>query len=305
MEKAKLKSFLKMPLTELVAVADKVRAKRAGKKIELCGIMNAKSGLCSEDCKFCAQSGRHKTHVDTYALKSVSDIVKAAKRAKALGAERFGIVTSGNRLKEHEIENIAKAVRKIRQSVDIKVCASLGNLDEADLALLKDAGISRYHHNIETSRRFFSEIVTTHTFDERIDTIGKAKRVGLEVCSGGIIGMGETWADRIDMALTLRELGVTSVPINMLVAVKGTALESAEPLSCVDAIRTIAVFRIVLGDKILRLAAGRESVLKDFEAMAFMAGANGMMIGGYLTTQGRNVDDDRVLVKKVETGWRR
>jgi biotin synthase len=303
MDRSRLEALVALPLPELISMADKVRGLRAGPKIELCSIMNAKSGMCSEDCKFCAQSARHATGVAEYSLKGKSEILAAARRAKEIGADRFDIVTSGNRLDKHEVGSIAEAMREIRDTLDMKLCASLGRLDEEDLALLKLSGLSRYHHNIETSRRFFPNIVTTHTFDERIDTIRLARKVGLDVCSGGIIGMGETWADRIDMALTLKELDVTSVPLNILVPIKSTSLGAMAPLSCSDAIRTIAIFRIILEDKIIKLAAGRESVLKDFQAMAFMAGANGMLIGGYLTIKGRDAGDDMALTKEVEREW--
>ena len=159
-------------------------------------------------------------------------------------------------------------------------------MEKSQLQLLKKAGLSRYHHNIETSRRFYPSIVSTHSFDERIDTINSAKQVGLEVCSGGIIGMGETWQDRIDMAYTLKDLDVDSIPVNILIPIKGTPLESATPVSLDDAIRTICIFRIILKDKIIKIAAGRETTLKDSQLTAFIAGANGMLIGGYLTVKG-------------------
>jgi biotin synthase len=305
MDRSRIEELLTLPLSELISVADKVRARHAGGKVELCSIMNAKSGSCGEDCKFCAQSARHATGVSAYPLKGREEILAAARRAKEIGADRFDVVTSGNRLSRREVASIAEAMSQIRDTMGMKLCASLGSLDEEALVLLKGSGLSRYHHNIETSRRYFPEIVSTHSFDDRIATIIAAKRTGLEVCSGGIIGMGETWDDRIDMALTLKELDVQSVPLNMLVPVKGTRLEGAGPLSCADAVRTIAIFRIVLEHRIIKLAAGRESVLKDFQAMAFMAGANGMLIGGYLTINGRSVEDDRALVDQVEEGWRR
>lgn len=296
-------ALLDLPLTELVARADRVRNKEAGAKIELCSIMNAKSGSCGEDCKFCAQSSCHSTAAPVYPLAERPEILKAAARAKEIGAERFDLVTSGNELTKDEVKRIAEAASEIRDSLGMKMCASLGRMDKGLLALLKSSGISRYHHNIETSRGYFSRVVTTHSFEDRIDTIKAAKEVGLEVCSGGIIGMGETWADRVEMALLLGELGVDSVPINILVPIKGTPFEGVEPISCGDAIKTIAIFRIILKDKVIKIAAGRESILKDFQALAFMAGANGMLIGGYLTIKGRSVEEDRRLVKEVEAAW--
>ena len=303
MKEADMNFLLETPLLELVSSADKVRRDSVGSKFELCNIINAKSGLCSEDCKFCAQSSRHSADVSIYPLKKKDQIVEAAQQAKKIGAEKFGIVTSGNRLKKSELDVIAQAISEIKGRVEIDICASLGALERDELAMLKEVGLSRYHHNIETSARFYSRIVSTHSFEERINTIKAAKEVGLEVCSGGIIGMGESWQDRIDMALTLKKLNVDSVPVNLLVAVKGTALESLEPISCVDAVRTICIFRIILKDKTIKIAAGRETVLKDFQALGLMAGANGMLIGGYLTVKGRDVAEDWKLIREVEKIW--
>ncbi len=303
MKEADINFLLETPLLELVSSADKVRRDSVGSKFELCNIINAKAGLCSEDCKFCAQSSRHSADVSIYPLKKKNQIVEAAQQAKKIGAEKFGIVTSGNRLKKSELDVIAQAISEIKGRVEIDICASLGALERDELAMLKEVGLSRYHHNIETSARFYSRIVSTHSFEERINTIKAAKEVGLEVCSGGIIGMGESWQDRIDMALTLKKLNVDSVPVNLLVAVKGTALESLEPVSCVDAVRTICIFRIILKDKTIKIAAGRETVLKDFQALGLMAGANGMLIGGYLTVKGRDVAEDWKLIKEVEKIW--
>jgi biotin synthase len=296
--------FLNMPLDELIAQANEVRRKFIGNKLDLCSILNARSGLCPEDCKFCAQSARHHADIPTYPLKGKKEIVEAAKKAKAIGAERFGIVTSGNRLTDRELNAIAQAVSEIKNKIGINVCASLGALDESALQLFKGAGLSRYHHNIETSRRFYPYIVSTHTFDERINTIKSAKEVGLEVCSGGIIGMGETWQDRIDMAYTLKELDVDSVPINILIPIKGTPLESASPISVDDAIRTICIFRIILKNKTIKVAAGREATFKDSQLNAFAAGANGMLIGGYLTKlteKGVSLDADYALIEKIKS----
>lgn len=304
MDRKNARALLDKPLGELLTLANKVRQDCVGRRIELCNIMNAKSGLCAEDCKFCAQSSRHKTGIDTYPLKSINEILKAAYFAKEIGAQRFDIVTSGNTLSSEELKRIADAIYLIRDRVHIKTCASLGKLSEKDLLLLKNAGLGRYHHNIETSPRYFSTIITTHTFKNRLDTVRAAKAVGLEVCSGGIIGLGESWDDRIEMAFTLRDLDVTSVPINILVPIKGTPLATTSHLGAIDAIKTIAIFRIILQDKIIKVAAGRESILKDFQAMAFMAGANGMLIGGYLTIKGRSVDEDRLFIKEIEKAWK-
>ncbi len=305
MEREDIKELLGLPLPELILMADKVRREFLAPKVELCNIMNAKSGACSEDCKFCAQSGRHKTGAPAYSLKDKSEIIQAAKRAKEIGAERFDIVTSGDNLSKEELKIVCAAIAEITGRVGIKMCASLGALNDDDFRRLKQAGLSRYHHNIETSPGYFPNIVSTHTFQDRVNTIRAAKSTGLEVCSGGIIGMGETMEDRIEMALCLKELDVDSVPLNVLVPIKGTPFENVTPLSCEETIRTIAIFRIILQDKVIKIAAGRESILKDFQAMAFMAGANGMLIGGYLTIRGREVAEDRKLVEEVEALWKK
>lgn len=303
MDMQEIKPFLELSLPELISIANKTRHDFAGSKIELCNIMNAKSGLCSQDCKFCAQSGRHRTGIPTYSLKKKGEMIEAAKRAKEIGAARFDIVTSGDKLSEEDFNAIASAVSEITQGIGIKMCASLGSMSEERLFILKKVGLSRYHHNIETSPGFFQKICSTHTFEDRLKTIRAAKKAGLEVCSGGIIGMGESLEDRIEMAFCLKDLEVDSVPINILVPIKGTAFEAKNTLSSSEAIRTIALFRIILKDKIIKIAAGRESILKDFQAMAFMAGANGMLIGGYLTIKGRQVEQDWELVKEIEKLW--
>jgi biotin synthase len=297
------KMLLDEPLESLVARANDVRREHVGDALDVCSILNARSGRCGEDCKFCAQSARHHTETAVYPLKDSGEIVEAAGRAKAIGAKRFGIVTSGNRLTEEEACVIADAIARIRKDVGMAVCASLGALSLSQLQHLKTAGLSRYHHNIETSRRFYAEVVTTHDFQERVDTVAAAKEAGLEVCSGGIIGMGEGWEDRIDMAMTLSELKVDSVPINVLIPIKGTALEAAERMSVEDIVRTICLFRILLPTQTIKIAAGRETALADDQLKAFQAGANGMLIGGYLTVKGAGLEADRALMDQIRQAW--
>lgn len=301
--KNNIEPLLELPLGELISQANEVRKTYIGERLELCGIVNARCGLCAEDCKFCAQSSRHNTDVVTYPLKDKGQIVAAAKETKSVGAERFGIVTSGNRLTEEEVAVIAEAVSEIKEAIGLSVCGSLGALDKEQLCFLKAAGLSRYHHNIETSRRFYPQIVSTHDFEQRITTITSAKEAGLEVCSGGIIGMGEERQDRIDMAVLLAELDVDSVPINILVPIKGTALESASPLSAEEVIRTICAFRIILKDKTIKIAAGREAALGARQVDGFRAGANGMIIGGYLTVKGAAVETDYALIEEIKGLW--
>lgn len=299
----KLQDFQKLSTWQLILLANEERERRAGRKIELCSITNAKSGRCGEDCRFCAQSVYYNTKISVYPLKSKDELIAEAKRAKEIGAERFSIVTSGKGLDRQEVEKIADVINTIKEKIGISPCASLGILDTKSLVLLKDAGLNRYHHNIETSRRFYSKIVTTHTFDDRIKTIRAARKAGLEVCSGGIIGLGENEEDRISMALTLKELDVDSIPINILIPLKGTPLENIKTISIAEILRTIAIFRLIIGDRTIRIAAGRESVLKDFQGLAFMAGANGMMIGGYLTVRGRSPQDDLAMAEEIKKVW--
>ncbi|MEK7376297.1 MAG: biotin synthase BioB [Candidatus Margulisiibacteriota bacterium] len=294
--------LLKVPLADLIKQADEERRSHHV-EMDICTITNAKSGLCSEDCKFCAQSLHHSTKIDAYPLKPIKIMLDEARLAKKNGAERFCIVTSGNVLSDEDFATVAETITQLWDSVGIDADASLGRLSKERLKTLKDAGLTRYHHNIETSRNFYPSIITTHTFDERLATLKAAKEAGLEICSGGIIGLGETWEDRIDMALTLKELDVDSVPINILNPIKGTPLENAERLSPLDAIRTIAIFRIILPGKTIKIAAGRETILKDYQAMCFAAGANGMLIGGYLTMKGRPVEEDQKFIREIEELW--
>ena len=288
---------------ELLARVKRIRKVSVGSELQLCSILNAKSGLCSEDCRFCAQSGHHQAQVDVYPLKSKGEIVAAAQEAARLGAGRFGIVTSGNRLTSAEVDTIVSASREIARTLDIGVCGSLGALEEDQLLRLKQAGMTRFHHNLETSRAFYPKIVSTHSYDERINTLRSAKAVGMEVCSGGIIGMGETWADRADMAMTLKELDVDSVPINILTPIAGTPLEGVEPISVDDIVRTICLFRIVLQDKVIKIAAGRERALGPDQVKGFQAGANGMIIGGYLTVPGDSLERDYALIEEIKRAW--
>ena len=295
-----IENYLEQPLPELIPLANKIRKENLGTKFEVCSIMNAKSGLCSEDCQFCAQSSRHNAEVSVYPLKEKEEIIEAARRAKEIDAQKFGIVTSGNHLTAKELDLIAEAIDEIVRTVDIKVCASLGALDKHELQTLKEAKLSRYHHNLETSPSFYPKIVTTHDFSQRVKTVEAAKEAGLEVCSGGIIGMGESWEDRLEMARWLEKLEVDAVPLNFLVPIPKTPLASINRISFLEAVKTIAIFRIILEDKIIKIAAGRETILKDHQIMGFKAGANGMLIGGYLTIKGRDLEEDNLLIKEIQ-----
>jgi len=292
-----------MPLSELAAKADKARREKTDNKLDICTLCNARSGLCSEDCKFCAQSVHYDTGTPVYPMMKIDEIMEGALQAKANGSKRFGIVTSGQGLNTEEVGYMATVVKEIRNKLAIEVCASLGCLNYDQLILLKESGLNRYHHNIETSREYFPKIVSTHTFDERIVTIRSAVKAGLSTCSGGIIGMGESRRDRANMALTLEELNVDSVPINILMPLAGTPLAEIIPITMSEVLKTVAVFRILMPDKTIKIAAGRESFLKDFQGMAFMSGANGMLIGGYLTQRGRSVEEDKNMIDEIHHIW--
>ena len=277
---------------EAFCIADRLRRRRFGDCVDACSIINARSGNCPEDCAFCAQSVHHGTAVKTYPLLPEDEILKAARAALDRGVRRFCIVTSGRGIgSEAELYAIARSVEGIR-ALDMMPCATLGTLDAGQLRTLRDAGLHRYHHNIETSRAYFPKICATHGYDERIETLLAAKELGLSLCSGGIIGMGEAAADRAEMALSLRGLDVDSVPLNFLMPIPGTPLEGAAPIIPLDALKTIALFRFILPDKEIRICGGRRSSLKDLHPMIFHAGASGLLMGDYLTTRGRSFDDD-------------
>ncbi len=291
------------PLSELASEALRLKLAHRGLSFGLCTISNARSGRCSEDCAFCAQSSWHQTRAEVYPLKDIDTLVAEAEAAKESGASRFSIVTSGKGPKGAEIEALCRRISAIRARVGIDVCCSVGIVDRAGLEAMKEAGLSRFHHNIETSERFFPSICTTHTFGERLATIEAAKEAGLEVCAGGIIGLGEDMDDRISMAERLKELDVDSMPLNILVPIEGTPLADRPLLRAAEIIRTISAWRIIHPRAALRIAGGRETVLKEFETLAFFAGADAMLIGGYLTVRGRDVATDIAMVEEVRELW--
>ena len=286
------------PLDELCAAADRLRQQFRGKTFDLCTIINAKSGLCPEDCRFCAQSAHNHTGAEVYPLLSQEAIVQEALKNQAQGVLRFSIVTSGKRLSQEEVEVLCRVIQRIRQVCSISLCGSFGLLNEAQYAMLKEAGISRIHNNLETSRRNFPNICTTHTFDDKVAAIRAAQAAGLTVCSGGIMGLGETEEDRIDMALTLRELGIKSVPLNLLNPIPGTPMEENKRLTSDDMRRIAAVYRFLLPDASIRLAGGR-GLLPDKGEGCFRSGANAAISGDMLTTAGITVETDLALLDKL------
>ena len=292
-----------LPLAELMRQALATKLARRGTSFSLCSIINAKSGRCSEDCYFCAQSAHYQTEAPVYPLLDKAQILAAAHEAKKNGASRFSLVTSGRGLASEDLGQVLGIIRAIRKEVGLKVCASLGILGESELGQLKEAGLSRYHHNLETSREFFPQVCTSHSFGDRVATIRAAQTVGLSVCSGGIFGLGESEADRLSMAMILVEYGIDSVPINILIPLAGTPCAGLPPRPITEILRSIALYRLILPQAAIRLAAGRESALGDFLSSAFMAGADGMMIGGYLTQRGRAPEADQQFAEDIKQLW--
>jgi biotin synthase len=286
-------------LWDLLAAAGRVRGHFRGETVDICSIVNAKSGACSEDCSYCAQSVHHATTAPVYPLISVEQMAEAAISAKKNGARRFCIVTSGRGIDSHnDLQNIAKGVQRVRD-IGLSPCATLGTLTREQLSYLKDAGLHRFHHNIETSREYFPRICTTHTFDERLEVLSHARSLGLSICSGGILGMGESMEDRIRMALTLREIDVDSVPVNFLMPIKGTPFESMHAITPLEALHSLALFRMILPEKEIRVCGGRGTSLGQLHPLIFAAGADGFMIGNYLTTSGLDPEEDLKMIRDL------
>lgn len=280
----------------LCRAADSIRAALCGSRADLCSIINGKSGRCPENCRFCAQSAHNRTGIDEYGFLDEETILAEFRHNAERGVHRFSIVTAGRTLSGDDFEKAVSAYRRMRDECgSIKLCASHGLLTEEQFVRLRESGVTTYHCNIETSRRNFPNICTTHTFDDKIACIKRAQKCGLNVCSGGIIGMGETWEDRVDMALTLAELGIRSVPINALRPIKGTALENETPLTEEDILRTAAIFRFILPEAYIRLAAGR-IIMENSGERAFRSGVNAAITGDMLTTSGNNIQTDREML---------
>jgi biotin synthase len=270
-----------------------------GRGIGLCAIVNAKSGSCPEDCAFCAQSGHHQTEIEAYPLMHPDEILLKAQEAKAMGAKRFAIVTSGKVLSAKELDQAAEAIHLIKEEAELIPCASLGMLTKEAALRLKQAGLNRFHHNLETARSFFPSICTTHAYEEDLDTLQTAKEAGLQVCSGGIFGLGESPQQRLELAYTLKEQGVDSVALNFLAPIPGTPLEKAAPLTPLELLRFVALFRFILPDTDIRICGGREYGLRDLHPLVFWAGASGIMIGNYLTTKGRDHQADLQMIQDL------
>jgi biotin synthase len=293
-----LSFFLTAPLAELQEGALRLQDHFCGKHIDFCTIINGRSGRCGENCKYCAQAACHHTDIDEYDFLPKEEIIRNAKANQDAGANRFAIVTSGRALTGKDFDRAIDTYKEMKQELTIDLCASHGLLTREQLHRLFAAGVTSYHHNIETSRRFFPQICTSHTYDDRIHTIKMAQAEGFCVCSGGIIGMGETWEDRLDMAISLQELGIESIPINTLMAIPGTEMEGRPQLPAEDVLRTIAFFRFINPTANIRLAAGRK-VLPQNGATAFRAGASASITGNMLTTSGTTIKEDMAMLKEL------
>lgn len=294
-----LSMFLSCDLEELCKGADLIREHFVGDKVDLCSIKNGRSGRCPEDCKYCAQSAHNHTDCEVYDFLPEETILEACKLNESEGVHRFSIVTAGKALTGEEFEKSISAYKRMKSECKIDLCASMGFLTRQQLHELHEAGVTSYHHNIETSKRNFPNICTTHTYDMKMETLKMVKEEGMDVCSGGIIGMGETWEDRLDMAISLSEVPVDSIPINALMPIKGTPLENLERISQEDILRTVAFFRYINPTADIRLAAGRALLENDGE-IAFKSGASATITGNMLTTVAcATIRSDKEMLRKL------
>ena len=295
-----LESFTHEELDYLFIGTDRIRDKFKGEDVKICSIVNAKSGRCVEDCSFCAQSSSFQTDAPETELISVEEMVAAAKEAEAFGANEFSIVASGTKMDDRkELDKVIAAVRRIKAETKLETCCSLGLMELDDLKELKAAGLDRCHHNLETAASFFNKIVTTHTYEDEVKAVQNAKEAGLQVCVGGIFGMGETFAQRVELAFSIRELGTQSLPINFLKPIDGTGLDHLETIEYYDALKTIALLRLVLPKIDLFVCGGREEVMTDKQEQLFAAGANGILGGNYLTTKGQDPKRDIEMIRSL------
>ena len=290
--------LLNEDLDLLCQYADELREHFCKDSFDMCTIINGKSGKCSENCKYCAQSSHFNTSVEEYPLLDLETIKEDAKYNDEKGVLRYSVVTSGKRLSDKEVDTLCEVYEKIKKETKLSLCASHGLLSFENFQKLKAAGVTRYHNNLEASRNFFPQICTTHTYDDKINTIKAAQMAGLEVCSGGIMGLGETMEDRIDMALELREIGIKSIPVNILNPIKGTPMENNRPISKEEAQRIVAIYRFIIPQGTIRLAGGR-GLLDDKGRAIFNSGANAAITGDMLTTAGITIDDDMSMLKEL------
>ena len=303
-ETMKLSNMDDRYIDDLCESATKIQEFFCGREIDLCTIMNAKSGECTEDCKFCAQSSHYKTDIETFELTGKEEVIRLAKENEEEGVNRFSLVTGSRDVTGDDFEKIVDIYEHLEKEVKMDLCASLGILDYERLSRLRKKGITMYHHNLETSRDYYKEICTTHNYDARIETIKHAKASGMSICSGGIIGLGESREDRVSLAFELKKLEVESIPINVLNPVKGTPLENEKPLSQNEILKTIAIFRLVNPNSSIRLAGGR-NLIDENGKKCFKSGANATITGNYLTTSGNKICDDRDMINELDFEFRK
>ncbi len=300
-KKEELLEFYSLPVEELVKIASKITEKNHDKRVEFCSIVSAKTGKCPENCKYCAQSVHYRTDIETHPLLSVEEVKKCALEAKQNGATRFSIVTSGKGPDKEDFSKLAEMIRAIKDIPGLQACASLGILSEEQVKELKDAGMTRYHHNLNTCKSYHEQICTTHTYEERVNTIKFAKKYGIEVCAGGIIGMGETREQRVEMALELSGLEPDSVPVNFLHPIEGTPFAAhKDAIDEEEIIKTLAIFRIALPHAVIRYGGGRTLRLSpENQQLGVKLGVNGLLVGNYLTTVGTTPDEDRKMIERA------
>ena len=287
---------------DLYSLANKVKNKFSGNKMDTCQITNIRSGNCSEDCSFCAQSAHNSCDIDVYGLISTDEAVKRAFDAKRNGEHEFCLVASGYGYLDNDAElaKITDMVRAVKEKTGLEVHVSIGMLNDKTAAALKEAGVEVVNHNLETAPDFYSKICTTHTSQDRINTVKAVKSSGMKACCGGILGLGETEADRVKLACEIRKLKADFIPLNIHRKIEGTTVKESN-ISLREVLNTVALFRLLNPESVIKIAAGRETFLSDFQGLAFMAGANGMLIGGYLTTRGRSVENDRKMISSIES----
>ncbi len=300
--KQELLNLYNKPLTELIEISHKITEDNFANSVEACSIVSAKTGACSENCKYCAQSKHNHADIECHPLLDVDTVKKAALSAKENGANHFCIVTSGTAPTRKDFENILKMVKEVASIDGLHCCASLGLLSEDEIKELKNAGLERYNHNINTSENYHKNICSTHNFEDRVHTVEMIKKHGIEACCGVIIGMGESREDRIDMALSLKKLNPKTVPINFLNPIKGTPLEDYESkIDEEEILKTICIFRIVLPKTLLRYAGGRTTRLSKFnQKLGIIAGINSLLVGNYLTTTGSKSEEDKKMLNQLE-----
>ncbi len=290
-------------LDQLCDAADQIRQARAGNSVDSCSIVNARSGKCSEDCKWCAQSARHHTGCEIYDFLDEEEILQAARRNQKAGIKRFSLVTSGRAISKKDISRFCEIFRKLSETTDLYLCASMGLIGLEEMKMLADANVKRYHCNMETASSFFPSLCSTHSPADKRATIKAARQAGLDVCSGGIIGMGETLEQRIEFAFELAELDVDSVPLNILNPIPGTPLADIPLISEEEIIRTAAIFRFILPDKTIRFAGGRLRLSQEAMLRMLRGGVNGALMGDMLTTVSNQIDDDRKLFEKAKLDY--